>query len=105
MLRPEIRAQVHNLPHPQANQQKGGAHAEPLDAVVGALVGVAQGLLAGAQVVHLADHLGDHLLDAAQLRLDGLELLGGLDGGPVLGVGADVDVELDVAVGVGDVAG
>jgi hypothetical protein len=43
------------------------------------------------------DDLGGELLDAAQLGLDGLELLGGLDGGPVLCVGANVDVELDCA--------
>ena len=90
------------MPAPEADEEHGGANAEVLDAAVGALVGVAQLLLAGAQVIHLADDFGHHLLDAAQLRLDGLELLGGLDGRPVLGVGADVDVELDVAIGVGD---
>lgn len=100
VLRPEVGAQVHDLPAPEGDEQGGGADAEPLDAGVGALVGVAQLLLAGAQVVHLVDDLLDHLLDAAQVRLDGAQLLGGLDGGPVLGVGADVDVQLDVARGV-----
>lgn len=100
MLGPEVRAQVHNLPPPQPDEQPRGGHAEPLDARVGALVGVAQLLLAGAQVVHLADDLAGELFDAAELGLDGLELLGGLDGGPVFGVGADVDVEFDGA-GVG----
>lgn len=97
MLGPEVRPQVHNLPCPQNNEQPGRSDAEPLDTVVCALVGVAQLLLALAQVVHLADDLGGELLDAAQLGLDGLELLGGLDGGPVLCVGANVDVELDGA--------
>jgi hypothetical protein len=54
-------------------------------------------VLARAEIVHLAVDLGDELLDAAQLGLDGLELLGRLDRRPVLCVGADVDVELDVA--------
>lgn len=97
MLGPEVRPQVHNLPRPQNNEQPGRPDAEPLDTVVCALVGVAQLLLALAQVVHLADDLGGELLDAAQLGLDGLELLCGLDGGPVLCVGANVDVELDGA--------
>lgn len=93
---PEVCPQVHDLPAPEADQQQGCAEAEPLDAGVGALVGVAQLLLARAQVLHLVDDLGQHLLDAPQLGLDGLELLVGLDGGPVLGVGANVDVELNV---------
>jgi hypothetical protein len=105
MLGPEVSAQVHDLPNPQGDQQERSAQAEPLDAAVCALVGVAQGLLAGSQIIHLGDDLGGQLLDAAQLRLDGLELLFGLDGGPVLGVGANVDVELDVADGAFDVAG
>lgn len=95
--RPEVRPQVQHLPHPQPNEHEGRAEAEPLDAVVGALVGVAQLLLARAQVVHLADNLRHHLLHAPQVGLDGLELLGRLDRRPVLGVGADVNVELDVA--------
>lgn len=99
MLGAEVGAEIHDLPDPEADEQPGGADAEPLDAVVGALVGVAELLLALAQVVHLLDHLGRHLLQAAQVGLDGLELLGGLDGGPVLGVSADVDVELYGAVG------
>lgn len=100
MLRPEVGAQVHDLPAPEADEQHGGADAEPLDAVVGALVGVAQALLARPQVVHLADDLADHLLDPAHLHLDRLQLLRRLDRGPVLGVGTDVDVQLDVAVRV-----
>lgn len=40
------------------------------------------------------------IFHAPQLHLDGLELLGGLDGGPVLGIGADIDVELDGALGI-----
>lgn len=95
MLGTEVRTQIHDLPCPEANEDPRSADAEPLDAVVGALIGVAQLLLAAAQVVHLADNLARQLLDAPQLRFDGLELLGGLDGGPVLGVGANVDVEFD----------
>ena len=94
---PEVGPQVHDLPRPEADEQPRGADAEVLDPAVGALVGIAQLLLAQPQVLHLRHDLGDGLLDAAQLGLDGLELLRGLDGGPVLGVGADVDVELHVA--------
>lgn len=102
---PEVRPQIQDLPHPKHDQDEGGAQAKPLDAVVGALVGVAQLLLPRPQVVHLVDDLGHHLLHAAQVRLDRLELLGCLDRRPVLGVCAYVDVQLDVAVGVGDVLG
>ena len=41
--------------------------------------------------------LADRLLEAAQVRLDGPQLLRRLDRRPVLGVGANVDVQLDVA--------
>lgn len=100
MLAAEVGSQVHNLPAPEADEQHGRSDAEPLDAGVGALVCVSQFLLSRAQVVHLGDNLGNGLLDAAELTLDGLELLGGLDGGPVLGIGTDIDVEFDMTVGV-----
>lgn len=45
------------------------------------------------------DDFLSQLLDTAQLGLDRLELLGGLDGAPVFGVGANVNIELDVARG------
>ncbi len=105
MLRPEVGAQVHDLPPPECDEDHGGDDAEPLDAGVCALVCVAQLVLAELEVLHLLVDLADELLDAAQLGLDGLELLLGLDGGPVLGVGANVDVELNVAEGVGDAPG
>lgn len=97
MLRPEVRPQVHNLPGPKTDEQPCGADAEPLDTGVCRLVGVAELLLALAEVLHLADDLASELLDAAELGLDGLELLRGLNGGPVLCVGTNVDVELDGA--------
>lgn len=103
--KPEVGPQVQDLPDPEHDQDEGGAEAEPLDPVVGALVGVAQLLLARPQVVHLAHDLGDHLLHTAKVRLDRLELLGGLDRGPVLCVGADVDVEFHVAGRVAEVPG
>lgn len=102
---PEVCAQVQNLPHPQRHQDDGGAKPKPLDTGVGALVGVSQLLFPGSQVIHLADDLDHHLLHPAQISLDGLELLGGLDGGPVLGVGANVDVELDLLYRLADVFG
>lgn len=80
VLRSEVGAEVHNLPSPEADQQPGGGDAEPLDTVVGALVGVSQLLLSGAEVLHLGDDLAGDLFDAAELSLEGLELLGGLDG-------------------------
>jgi len=97
MLRPEISPQVHNLPGPQPNKQPSSAHAKPLDASIRALVGISQLLLPRAEVVHFLDNLGHHLLHAAEFGLYGFELFGGLDGGPVLSVGADVDVEFHVA--------
>lgn len=103
--RPEVRPQVQDLPDPENDQDEGGAETEPLNPVVGALVGVAQLLLARPQVVHLAHNLGYHLLHTAKVSLDRLELLGGLNRRPVLCVGTDVDVELDVAGRVGDVPG
>lgn len=99
VLGAEVCPQVHDLPRPETDEEPGGGDAEPLDTGVCGLVGVTELLLALAEVLHLADELAAELLDAAELGLDGLELLGGLDGGPVLGVGADVDVELDGAGG------
>lgn len=100
MLRPEVGAQVHDLPAPEGDEQQGGGDAEPLDAVVGALVGVAEALLAGPEVVHLADHLADHLLNPPHLHLHRLQLLRRLDRRPVLRVRPDVHVQLDVSVRV-----
>lgn len=97
MLGAEVGTQVHNLPSPQPDEQPRRSNAKPLDARVGALVGIAQLLFAGAQVVHLANDLACEFFDAAEFSLDGLELLGGLDGGPVLGVGTNVDIEFDGA--------
>jgi hypothetical protein len=62
-------------------------------------------LLSCAEVFHLGDKLASDFLDAAELSLNRLELLGGLDGGPVLGVGADVDIELNMAGRVVDSLG
>lgn len=97
MLGAEVGTEIHNLPSPETNQQPRGADAEPLDTVVGALVGIAQLLLTKTQVLHLVNNLGRQLLNAAQVCLDGLELLLGLDGGPVTGVGANIDIELNSA--------
>ena len=97
MLAPEITPQVYDLPRAQADQHQHGQIAEPLHTLVGALVGIAQLLLPRTQVIHLGDDLANDFLDAAELGLDRLELFAGLDGGPVFRVGADVDVEFDVA--------
>lgn len=100
MLATEVGAQIHNLPNPQTDEQHGCSDAEPLDAGVGAFVGVAQLLLTRTQVVHLCHDLGNGLFDATQLSFDGLQLLSGLNSGPVLGVGTNINVEFNVAVGV-----
>ena len=100
MLAPEIAPQVDDLPGTQADQHEHGQIAEPLHTVVGALVCISKLLLPCAQVVHLGNDLGDDLFKTAQFCLDRLELLASLDGGPVLSVGADVNVEFNVTGGV-----
>jgi hypothetical protein len=89
---PEISPQINNLPRAQSHQHAHGPQRKPLDPLVRALIGVAQLLLAHAQVLHFLHDLIDAGLDAPQLRVDGLELLGGLDRRPIARVGADVDV-------------
>lgn len=105
MLGSEVRPEIHNLPPPKSNEEESSAHAKPFNTVVGAFVGITELLLTSAQVVHLANNLANHFLDTAQIGLEWLKLLGGLDGGPVLGIGANVDVELDVTAGVLDILG
>lgn len=99
MLGAEVRTQVHNLPGPKTDEDPRRGDAKPLDTVVGALVRITQLLFPYTQIFHLVDNLLGEFLNTTQLGLHGLELLSGLDGAPVLGVGADVDVELDVARG------
>lgn len=98
---PEISPQINNLPHAQTHQHPHSAKREPLDPLIRALIRITQLLLSRPQVLHLAHNLGDHLLDAAQVRLNGFELLLDLNAGPIAGVGADVNVEFDRAAGVG----
>jgi hypothetical protein len=43
------------------------------------------------------NNLADDFFDPAQLCFDGLQLLTGLDGGPVLRICADVDVQFNVS--------
>lgn len=100
MLRPEVGAQVNNLPSTKTNQHTHSSESKPLHTLVGALVGITETLLTGTEVVHLGDDVSDHLLDAAEVGLDGLQFLLGLDAGPIAGVGTDFDVELDFADGV-----
>lgn len=101
---PEISPQVDDLPRTQADQHAYGPERKPLHPLIRALVGIPQLLLAVLHVFHLADDLLYQLFDASQLRLDRLQLLARLYRGPVFRVGADVDVELDVAVRIGDFA-
>ena len=97
---PEISPQIHDLPRAEADQHPHGPQGKPFHSFVGALIGVAQLLLPYPQVLHLLDDLVDRGLDAPQLRIHGLQLLRRLDGGPVARVGADIDVEFDVAGGL-----
>lgn len=99
---PEVSPEIDNLPGAEPNQHAHGAKGEPLHALIGALVGIPQLLLARPEVFHLADNLLHHLLDTAEVGLDGLELLLALDAGPITRVGANVDVELDRPVRVGN---
>jgi hypothetical protein len=101
VLRSEVSPQIDHLPCAQTHQHPHGAEGKPLDTLIGALVGIAKTLLTGTQVLHLCDDVLDHLFDTAEVGLDGLELLLNLNAGPVAGVGADLDVELDFAEGVG----
>lgn len=105
MLRPEVRAEVHNLPRTQSHEHAHGADSKPLDTLVCALVRISQLDLTTSQVVQLSDNLRGNLTDPLELCLHRLQLLAGLNGVPVLGVGADVDVQLDVAVWVLDCVG
>lgn len=105
MLGSEVGTEVHDLPAPETNKEPGCSDTKPLDTVVGALVGVSELLFSGAEVLHLGHELAGDLFDTAELSFDGLELLSRLDGRPILGVGANVDVELDVAGRVVDSVG
>lgn len=94
---PEISPQVHDLPRAQPHQHPHGPKRKPFDALVGALVRIPKLLLPRPEVIHLSDNLPDQLFDASQLRLDRLQLLLRLDGRPVSSVGADVNVQFNVA--------
>lgn len=102
VLRPEVRPEVHNLPRAQRHKHSHGANSKPLNTLVCALVGVSQPDFTSSQVVQLGHNLGSNFADPLELRLHGLKLLAGLNGIPVLCICANVDVEFDVAVGVGD---
>lgn len=97
---PKVSPEIYDLPNTQSDQHPHSAKSKPLHALVGALVGIPQLLFAGPQVLHLVDNLRHHLLNTTQISFNGLELLRGLNAGPVTGVGANLDIELDRLVGV-----
>ena len=101
VLGAEVSAEVDDLPRAQSNQHADRAKGEPLDSLVGALVGITETLLTGTQIVHLSHNIGNHLFDAAEVGLDGLELLLGLNAGPIAGIGANFNIELDITEGFG----
>ena len=70
---------------------------KPLDPLICAFICVSQFLLPHPQVFHLIHNLIDSLLNPPQLGLDGFQLLRSLDGRPISRVGADIDVQLDMA--------
>lgn len=101
MLAPEVGTKVHDLPSPKPNKHTHSTQRKPLDPLICTLVGIPKLLLATPQVIHLRDNLSNNLLDPPELRLNWLQLVGGSNGIPVLGIGANVNVELDVARGDG----
>lgn len=102
VFRSEVSPQVNNLPSTEPNKHTHGPESEPLNTLIGALIGITQTLLTGTQVLHLGNDIGNHLFDAAEVCLDGLELLLRLDAVPVAGVGANVDIKFDGTGGVLD---
>jgi hypothetical protein len=105
VLGPEVRPEVDNLPCTKRHEHSHGTDSKPLDTLVGALIGISQLNLTSPQVIQLSHNLRGNLADSLELCFHGFQLLAGLDGVPVFCVGADVDVELDVAVWVGDCVG
>lgn len=101
---PEVSPQVNNLPSPKPNEHTYRPKRKPLHPLICALIGITQLLLTRTQVLHLRHNLRDRLFHAAEVSLDGLQLLRDGVAGPVAGVGPDVDVELDGAGGVLDAA-
>lgn len=97
VLAPEIRPKVNNLPRTQSNKHAHGANSKPLDSLIGTLIRIPKPLLTPPQVIHFPDNLANDLFDPTQFGLDGLELLAGRDGVPVLCVGTNVNVEFDMA--------
>src|SRR4051812_21490274 len=97
MLRPEISPQIHNLPCTKANQHSHRSQSKPFDSLIRALIRISELLLSMSQVLHLSDNLIDVLLDSSQLSVDRAELLCGLNGRPISGIGANIDIEFDVA--------
>jgi hypothetical protein len=97
---PKIRPQIDNLPRSQPNQHTHSPKRKPLDALVRALIRISQLLLPRRQIIHLIHNLGNNLLHAAQVSLDRLEFLLGLNGRPVAGIGADFNIEFYRAEGI-----
>jgi hypothetical protein len=95
MLAPKVGSKVNDLPNAQGDQHPHGANCKPLDPLVSALIRITQLHLAPSQKVHLIDDLLGHLTQPLQLRLHRAQLLAGLNGAPIFGVGADIDVEFD----------
>lgn len=94
---PKISPQIDNLPRPQRHKHAHRPKRKPFHPLVRTLVRIPQLLFPRPQIFHLGYNLLYQFFDASEFRLDGFEFFLGLDGGPVAGVGADVDVEFDVA--------
>jgi hypothetical protein len=96
---PEISPQVDDLPRTQAHQHTHGAQRKPLDSLIRALIRIPQLLFAHPQIFHLLNNLIDRSFDAAQFRLDRLQLLASLDGRPVLRIRTDIDIQFYMTCG------
>jgi len=101
MLRAEVSAQIHNLPRTQRNQHTHRPNRKPLHPLIRTLIRIPQLHLPRPQIVQLVHHFIRNLRHTPELGFHGFQLLASLDRGPVLGIGADVDVELHGARWVG----
>ncbi len=97
MLTPKVRPKIHNLPRAQSNKHTHSENSKPLNPLIRTLICISELLLSSPQIIHLSNNLANRLLNTAKLRFNGLELLVSGNGAPVLCVGANINVELDVA--------
>jgi hypothetical protein len=59
-------------------------------------------LFSAPEIFHLVHNLGHQFFDTPKLCLDRLQLFRCLDSRPILGICANIDVEFNMTVGIGD---